>query len=305
MLQNVQVRKHFILFILTIFCFVCLSHLVEGQTNSGKTLKMMTYNLKFASPNYKPSWQVRREMQVEMIRKYKPDIIGTQEGLKEQIDYLAVHLPEYVVVGEGRKGGDDDEHMAVFFRRDKFRLREMQSFQLSETPEIIGSGPEVNPRMVTWVRLALINRPDNGAESLHPEDYRGHWENTKEFYVFNTHYFNGRIDSLARLNASKLILQRVNALNRFGAWTPERPVFLMGDFNCRPGSAPYKVLVGDENSTDPDLLKNSFEDLKKIDWILYKGKVKVLKYEEVDYNVEGVYPSDHKPVVVEIEMPDK
>jgi endonuclease/exonuclease/phosphatase family metal-dependent hydrolase len=292
---------------LFVFCSICASHQAVGQNNvskdtSGITLKLMTYNLKFASPDFKPTWEERRDMQVDMINKYKPDIIGTQEGLKEQIDYLADHLPDYVVVGEGRKGGDDDEHMAVFFRRDRFRLREMQSFQLSETPEIIGSGPEVNPRMATWLRLAMINHPMEGKVGPYPQDYRGHWENTKEFYVFNTHYFNGRIDSMARLNASKLILQRVNALNRFGSWTPERPVFLMGDFNCRPGSAPYKVLVGDKNSTNPDLLKNAFEDVKKIDWILYKGMVKVLKYEEVDFNVNGVYPSDHKPVYVEFEM---
>lgn len=277
----------------------------EKGKPTDEVVTLMTYNLKFASPDYKPTWEVRREMQVELIRKYNPDIIGTQEGLKEQIDYLADQLPDYVVIGEGRKGGDDDEHMAVFFRRDKFRLREMQSFQLSETPELIGSGPEVNPRMVTWVRLALINRPKEREKSSYAQDYRGHWENTQEFYVFNTHYFNGRIDSLARLNASKLILKRVTALNRFGSWTPERPVFLMGDFNCRPGSAPYKVLVGDKNSTDPDLLKNSFEDRNKIDWILYKGAVKVLKYEDVDFNVNGVYPSDHKPIYVEFEVQDK
>jgi endonuclease/exonuclease/phosphatase family metal-dependent hydrolase len=79
----------------------------------------------------------------------------------------------------------------------------------------------------------------------------------------------------------------------------------MGDFNCRPGSAPYKVLVGEKNSTDTDLLKNSFEDLTKIDWILYKGSAKVVKYEVVDYNVAGVYPSDHKPICVEFEIPSK
>jgi hypothetical protein len=134
------------------------------------------------------------------------------------------------VIGEGRKGGDDDEHMAIFIKRNVFRLREMHSFQLSETPEIIGSGPEKNPRMVTWARLAIINRHGEGEASPYPQDYRGHWENTQEFYVFNTHYFNGRIDSLARLNASKLILERINALDRFGAWTAERPIFLMGRF---------------------------------------------------------------------------
>jgi endonuclease/exonuclease/phosphatase family metal-dependent hydrolase len=76
----------------------------------------------------------------------------------------------------------------------------------------------------------------------------------------------------------------------------------MGDFNCRPGSVPYKVLVGDKDSIDAGLLKNSFEDPKKIDWILYKGAVKVVKYEDVDYNVDGVYPSDHKPIYVEFEI---
>ncbi|MBT3384684.1 MAG: endonuclease/exonuclease/phosphatase family protein [Prolixibacteraceae bacterium] len=292
------------------FIHIVSVNIVSAQTNvqakpDNHVLKLMTYNLKFASPTYEPSWEVRREMQVDMIRKYNPDIIGTQEGLKEQVDYLMEQLPEYVVVGEGRKGGDDDEHMAIFFKRDKFRLREMQSFQLSKTPEIIGSGPNVNPRMVTWARLALIQRPPNGESGPYPQNYRGHWENSQEIYVFNTHYFNGRKDSLARLNASKLILERVNDLNRFGAWAAERPVFLMGDFNCRPGSAPYKVLVGDNNTTNSELLKNSFEDPKEIDWILYKGSVKVLNYEEVDYNVEGDYPSDHKPIYVEFEILDR
>ncbi len=307
MKRNLRLKTNYILVSLIIICSVILNHLAVGQTgkgkdDTGKTLKLMTYNLKYASPAFEPSWEVRREMQLDMIRKYAPDIIGTQEGLKEQIDYLADHLPDYVVIGEGRKGGDDDEHMAIFFKRDKFRLREMQSFQLSETPEIIGSGPEVNPRMVTWVRLALINSPKAGEKSPYPQDYRGHWENNREFYVFNTHIFNGPDAALAKVNASKLILKRINALSRFGEWTPERPIFLMGDFNSRPGSAPYKILVGDKNSTDPDLLKNSFEDINKIDWILYKGGAKVLRYEVIDYNVKGVYPSDHNPIAVEFEI---
>jgi len=273
-----------------------------GTNNEPVVLKMMTYNLKFASPAFEPSWEVRREMQVDLIRKYEPDIIGTQEGLKEQIDYLQDQLPEYIVVGEGRKGGDDDEHIAIFIKRDRFRLRELQSFQLSETPEIIGSGPEVNPRMVTWVRLALINIPPGGADGRYPEDYRGHWENTSEFYVFNTHFFNGRRGTLARLNAARLIRDRINALSRFGAWTPERSVFLMGDFNCRPGSPPYNVLVGEDGTAGSGPLYDTSPDHKEIDWILYKGPARVMKYEEVDYNVDGVYPSDHNPIYVEFEL---
>lgn len=275
---------------------------VPGGPGEKEVLTMMTYNLKFASPTFEPSWEVRREWQVELIRKYQPDIIGTQEGLKEQVDYLMEALPEYFVVGEGRKGGDDDEHMAIFFKRDKFRLRELQSFQLSETPEVIGSGPDVNPRMVTWVRLAMLNLPGEGQESPYPPDYRGHWENNSEFYVFNTHFFNGSKEALARLSAAKLILDRINALSRFGEWAPDRPIFLMGDFNCRPGSPPYKVLAGEQGREEDGKLKDTSGEHDRIDWILYKGPVKVLKYEVVDYNVNGVYPSDHQPIYVAFEL---
>ncbi len=296
-------------FYLIVFGLFFIGPNLKAQTKTdeakeGKLITLMTYNLKFASPTYKPSWEVRRKMQVDMIRKYNPDIIGTQEGLKEQIDYLAEQLPEYVVVGEGRQGGDDDEHMAIFYKKDKFRLRELSSFALSKTPDVIGSGPNVNPRIVTWARFAYITNPIEGKENAYPSDYRGHWENTQEFYLFNTHFFNGRSATLARLNASKLIVEKVNPLDRFGKWTKERPIFLMGDFNCRPGSDPHKVLVGDGNIENSDFFTdtNVNGDPKEIDWILYKGAVKMLKYEEVDYNVEGAYPSDHKPIFVEFQI---
>ena len=279
----------------------------QGDRDQGPgrpTIKVMTYNLKFASPTFKPAWSVRREWQVDLIKKYRPDIIGTQEGLKEQVDFLMDALTDYVVIGEGRKGGDDDEHMAIFFRRDRFRLREMGTFQLSETPEVLGSGPRVNPRIVTWARLAIINRPAEGQASPYPMDYRDHWENTQEFYVFNTHFFTRNRD-LAKLNSAKLIMERINAFNRFGEWTKERPVFLMGDFNARPGGDVYRTFVGEEGADDPRLLKDSIKGGRGIDWILYKGNVNVLHYEKVDYNVDGVYPSDHKPVLVEFQVRDK
>ncbi len=293
------------LIVLSLFVF---GSIVFAQDNTNKevnkTLKLMSYNIKFASPTYEPLWDVRREWQVNMIREYNPDIIGTQEGLKEQVDYLQDHLPEYVVIGEGRKGGDDDEHMAIFFKKDKFRLREMGSFQLSATPDIIGSGPSVNPRLVTWARLAIINRTAKGEASPNKMDYRGHWENTQEFYIFNTHFFNGKADSLARESAAKLIMERVNELNRFGRWTKERPIFLMGDFNCRPGSVPYKTFVGDKSSDNQLLFEDSIEGGQGIDWVLHKGNVNVVNYERVQYNVDGVYPSDHKPIFVEFKILD-
>ncbi len=52
------------------------------------------------------------------------------------------------------------------------------------------------------------------------------------------------------------------------------------------------------------LMLDTSKDHNDIDWILYKGSVKVLHYEEVDYNLNGVYPSDHKPIYVEVEIVD-
>jgi len=79
----------------------------------------------------------------------------------------------------------------------------------------------------------------------------------------------------------------------------------MGDFNSKPGGEVYRTFVGEENSGDPDLLVDSVEGGFGIDWILYRGDVNVNKYENVDYNVDGVYPSDHKPVVAEFEIRKK
>ena len=280
------------------------SQTVTSQKVPGNTIKVMTYNLKFSDPNFKPSWEIRRDMQADLIRKYSPDIIGTQEGLKVQIDDLMDLLTEYVVIGEGRKGGDDDEHMAIFFKRDRFRLREMGSFQLSESPEILGSGPKTNPRMVTWARFALINRPAKGENSLHPGAYRDHWENTQELYIFNTHFFTVGFE-MAKLNSAKLIMERISELYSFGEWTKDRPIILTGDFNSRPGSAVYKTFVGEDNSNNPFLLKDSREGGSGIDWILYHGNVGVISYENIDYNIEGVYPSDHHPIIVEFKIPEK
>lgn len=274
----------------------------NSQKVEVKVLTLMTYNLKYASTNYKPLWKDRRDMQVDLIDKYQPDVIATQEGLKAQIDYLETHLPDYVVVGEGRQGGDDDEHMAIFYKRDKFRLRELNSFALSKTPEVLGSGPSVNPRILTWIRLAYKNVPTKDEPYPYPENYRGHWENNTEFYIFNTHFFNGH-EPLGRLNAAKIIKEKLDQLYEFGSWETNKPVFLLGDFNCHPKSAPHRVFVGEDQNSNTTYLKDpNTVNSNEIDWILYKGSVVVEQYEEIDYNVKGIYPSDHKPILVKFRI---
>ncbi len=278
---------------------VCLA--TTSSHAKGENLRVMTFNLRFANPNDPVVWEDRRVMQVDLIEKYSPDIIGIQEGLKAQLDYLMDHLPQYGVVGEGRKGGDDDEHMAIFYKRRLLRLRQLDSFWLSESPEIAGSGPDVNPRMVTWARFSFITRPPEGESQLHPGDYRGAW-NTQEFYLFNTHFFTGQ-HKRAKDSAARLIVDRTRQIRDFGHWSTHRPIILTGDFNSRPGSSVHKILTGDGTADDSLLFKDSTDKQgRRIDWILYRGRLKVTHYEELDYNVEGRYPSDHLPIIADFEF---
>ena len=60
---------------LTILVLSALSTMVNaqggmGQASDGHTIKAMTYNLKFASPTFTPAWAVRRDWQVDLIKKY-------------------------------------------------------------------------------------------------------------------------------------------------------------------------------------------------------------------------------------------
>ena len=104
---------------------------------------------------------------------------------------------------------------------------------------------------------------------------------------------------LARLNSARLIAERIEALDRFGEWTAPRPVFLMGDFNSRPGSDVHRTLVGDPEGGRAGTMVDSAQGEDRIDWILSRGEVEATRYEIVDYNVDGEYPSDHKPILVE------
>ncbi|MEW6302185.1 MAG: hypothetical protein AB1705_01865 [Verrucomicrobiota bacterium] len=59
------------------------------------TLRVMTYNLRFASPKPPNAWPDRRPLMRDCIRQYAPDVIGTQEGVYYQLRELASALGEY------------------------------------------------------------------------------------------------------------------------------------------------------------------------------------------------------------------
>jgi endonuclease/exonuclease/phosphatase family metal-dependent hydrolase len=127
-------------------------------------LRVMTFNIRYGTANDGVNrWDNRKEFLIATIKEFGPDLLGTQETLGFQRDYLAEQLPGYDVVGVGRDDGKDQgEMMALYFKRDRFEKLAEGHFWLSESPEKPGSKSWDSslPRMATWVKLRERGRED-------------------------------------------------------------------------------------------------------------------------------------------------
>ncbi len=258
---------------------------------SAQTLRVMTFNVRYPSPDDGPNrWEFRRELLVGTIRDKAPDLVGSQELFYEQGEYIVGKLPGYTWFGTSRRGNHEDEHMGVFYRTESLRLVESGNFWLSETPGTPGSMSwNVSlPRMVTW---GLFEMRDGG----------------RRFYFFNTHFPHRREDDQARIECAKLLAERTRTV------PTEIPLILTGDFNTFPDSSPYKLLAAElkdsrlaaERRSGPDGTSSGFGGSsagRRIDWILYRGALKPLESETVVNEREGRYPSDHFPVLAVFEF---
>ncbi len=68
-------------------------------TKSNGNHKVLTCNIRVALPEDDAKglgWNARREVCVQLIKDQQPDIIGFQEVLKEQSDYLQQQMPKIV-----------------------------------------------------------------------------------------------------------------------------------------------------------------------------------------------------------------
>jgi len=264
----------------------------EAAGNS-PSIKVMSFNLRYASDTPPNAWGQRLPVMVACLEKSDPDLIGTQEGLYRQLKDLERELPQFAWIGLGRDGGSKGEFMAVFYKKSRFEPVAFDHYWLSDTPDVVASTTwgNTNRRMVTWVRFK--------------EKASG-----REFYFQNTHLDHAI--QPAREKAAELILKKQADLD------PALPTLLVGDFNAYAGrNKAYSILVGDS------LYKDSWQTARerrgpvvftftgfekiiegdgRIDWILHKGPVDV-DWVEIDTFKQGdQWPSDHFPVVAEITL---
>ncbi len=254
-----------------------------------ETLRVMTFNVRMPSPQDGENiWAKRRDLFTDTVKKYAPDVMGTQELFKEQGDDIVARLPEYTWFGISRRGNEQDEYMGVFYKKGALTLEDSGNFWLSETPSEPGSiaWNMSLPRMATWG----VFRTKAGLR----------------FLFVNTHYAHRREDGEARLNSSKLIRKWIESRKE------KLPIVLTGDFNTGLGTPPYEELTGvltdawkvAAEKSGPEGTFHGFKGTPgaaRIDWILFNAPWKVSRVATVDDERAPLYPSDHFGVLAVFE----
>jgi endonuclease/exonuclease/phosphatase family metal-dependent hydrolase len=172
-------------------------------------LRVATYNIRNGDADDGPnSWPLRKELTVECIRDLDASIIGLQEAMSYQLDYIMNALPDYAFVGVGRiDGAKEGEFAPILYRKAELQPSDAGWFMLSETPEVPGSTSwnTACERICTWADFGRLN-------------------------VFNTHL--DHISEEARSKGVELILSRIKG-----------HALVMGDFNDCPGDVPVQRMI--------------------------------------------------------------
>lgn len=253
------------------------------------SLKVMTFNVRYASDTGPHRWEARRPVMIALIRSDRPDVIGTQELYQRQGDDLVRALPEYSWFGRDRRGGHADEHMGVLYRTDRLRLLKQGDFWLSDTPEQPNSmswGADL-PRMVTWGIFET-----RGADK-------------RRFAFLNTHFAHRDRDMAARDRATALILARLSRVSC------NLPVVIAGDLNADPTSRTYRMFAGQltdawkasDRRRGPGQTFHNFTGVgeKRIDYLFVRDFIP--RNVRTNARSEGsVYPSDHFPVSATLKL---
>jgi hypothetical protein len=104
----------------------------ESDPVGSLPLKVMTFNLRTTLANDPcPSgcWEQRKHRIQQMLAKYAPDLIGTQEGAPDQIKFFQNNL-QYGSVGECAGDCQWNERNSIFYVQDRWQLLENTTFAL-------------------------------------------------------------------------------------------------------------------------------------------------------------------------------
>jgi len=266
-----------------LFIFITLSTFAQTVD-----IKVMTYNIRCGfceDSSDVNNWSKRKYLVAYLIKNHNPDLIGLQEAEMFQVKELIEMLDEYDWYGVSREDGKEGgESTAILYKTKRFKLEEKYTIWLSETPELVSKGWDAAfKRTVTIAKLKDL-------------------QSKKEFYYLNTHF--DHIGETARTESSRLIVKEINKYSK------DYPIILSGDFNYTSISDGYKIITGKlfdsksvskKESLGGNITFNGFgKDIQpdnKIDFIFVNNKIEVLNHLIDTTTFNGLYPSDHYPVI--------
>jgi len=267
------------------------------------TLEVMSYNIRRKGDDpQKFQWDNRKQLVFDLISSKKPAIIGFQEVTKEQFEDLKKALVGYKSFGEPRHKYAGPLQWLVSWHPD--------------------AKDEYNPIFYDPKKVTLVTSGTFGINpilSLHPLSRTCTWgefennQTTKYFNIYNTHLDNKwkktrdqQMDMVISYALKKTFLQSASA-------HLSNPTIIMGDMNTKI-EGPIKEILTKEGfqqgreiaalTKGPKETRTGWDDkeLKEIDHILGKD-IEVTEYEVVK-SPDGVYPSDHRPVIAKIKLPN-
>jgi endonuclease/exonuclease/phosphatase family metal-dependent hydrolase len=266
---------------------------VPTEQRRAADIRAMTFNIRLdLESDGANAWPHRRQLVAALIRHEAPDLLGTQEVIVHQKRYLEEQFPGYTFVGVGRDdGAEGGEFSPLAWRTARFEMLDSGTFWLSPTPDVPSKGWDAAlPRIATW---AVLRDRESG----------------RTIRVLNTHF--DHVGTEARANAARMIAE----------WAAEgdMPAIVMGDFNVPTGSEPYEVLATTAQSglADARTISRSppygppgtftgFDIMAApdtpIDHIFVTEDFAVDDYAVVTQHWGGRLPSDHYPVVADLEL---
>ncbi len=252
---------------------------LSGLTSASPAdLLVMSYNIlrpEWAKPS-DPTWEKRVGGIVRIIETYKPAIVGLQEEDEAMVADLLSRLPEYAYTAPV-----PDKGAGILYRAREWMPVE---YRREETPD----GRSIGEALM--------------------KGSGGH-----DVYFYNAHF--SPFEEKMRLNAASVLLKMIRDRPR-----QDVPVIVTGDLNSTPDSPPLKLLTGHgtsggltdsfpfpvpESDCTSDAYGNNGKGGRiKIDHILFMGPLNPVSASASHDQPDGIFPSDHLPVLGEFDFPD-
>lgn len=253
-------------------------------------ITVMSFNIRYFAYDdfFKKSWFYRAPLVVENVKQEQPDIIGFQEVQPIHEKYLRKHLEGYEFIIAYRTKLEPKEGMLLAYKKDRFTAEKEGMFWVSETPDRMSK--------------------DWGSNSYRVAAYAKLLDKKTNRYIspIDTHLDN--VSEEAREKGIKVLIDQVNSLELENA-------ILMGDMNDFDDTLMYKyatshgyndaLIIADKSYVGSGATYQAYGKKlngKRIDYFFLDPDFHVKDYHVVDKIYDGVYPSDHFPLTIIINM---